>query len=45
MQNYLITVRDGNREMECTTLFEGSTKKDAKEKSIEYFANELQRPP
>lgn len=44
MPNYLITVRDDCKELECTTFFEDADEEAAKRQSIEYYARELERP-
>ena len=45
LSEFLITVRDDIREMECTTLFWDKTETAAKNQSLSYYAEELDRRP
>ena len=45
LSEFLITVRDDIREMECTTLFWDKTEEAAKSQSLLYYADELDRVP
>ena len=43
MSEFLITVRDDAREMECTTSFWDISEDAAKKQSLLYYANELRK--